>query len=96
MSGSLGSRLRQIREERNLSLDEVAAKLELSSADLGAVEAGERTLSHQEVMDLCNVLDVPIDELFKAEESDAPREGESLLIPADKLSALLDEMKDGE
>lgn len=93
----LGQRIRSLREERKMGLADFAQRLGLSVDDARAVESGDRQVSHEEIQALTQVLDVSIDDLFAGSQSgEVPtdNEGQSVLIPQDRLSALLDEMKE--
>lgn len=94
----LGERIRTLREGRKMGVNDFAQQLGMSTDDVQAVENGTRQLSHQEIQALTEVLDISIDDLFKDDTagSDVPtdNEGQSVLIPQDRLSALLDEMKE--
>lgn len=93
----LGERIRLLRVQRKLGVSDLALQLGMSAADVEQVEAGQRQLSHQELMGLCEVLGVDVDELFVQDDAAAAEEseGSSVLIPTDRLNALLDQMKKG-
>jgi transcriptional regulator with XRE-family HTH domain len=64
MSKSFGSRIREIREERDLSLREFAKRLgDISPAHVSDIELGRRFPSDELLTKIVRVLDVPFDEL---------------------------------
>ena len=69
----LGERIRELREERDLSLRELAKKLDCSAAFLSDIELGRRFPSEKNLKDLAQILNVPFDEL-KAHDSRPPIE----------------------
>lgn len=103
---SVGARIKMLREQRNLSLDDLAKSTQLNMIDLIQIEKGERQLKSQEILALSQALDVSVDDLFKAPEGEAApaapeasagagnSDGSSVLIPVGDLQALLDKMKD--
>jgi transcriptional regulator with XRE-family HTH domain len=62
----LGQRIRQIRQQRSLSLHEVEARTgeEFKSSVLGAYERGERSLSVGRLMRLAAFYEVPVDQML--------------------------------
>ena len=65
--GTLGHRLRQVREGRGLSLREVARQLGVSPSFISQMENGKSQPSVATLYSLSQLLDVPIDQLFTAE-----------------------------
>ena len=66
MSKSLGTRIREIREERDLSLREFAKKLgDISPAHVSDVELGRRFPSDDLLIKMARVLSVSFEELKK-------------------------------
>lgn len=62
---SLGQRIRQLREERDLSVRELARKLELSPAFLSDVELGRRHPSRDNLSRIAQILRTPVSELIE-------------------------------
>ena len=60
---TLGQRVRELREERDLSLRELARKLEVSAAFLSDVELGRRFPSSVVLVKMAQILEVKADEL---------------------------------
>jgi transcriptional regulator with XRE-family HTH domain len=95
---TIGTRLKHYRELRQFDHKKLAAFTNISPADLAAIEDGTRALKHQELQVLARALEISTDDLFgNAHASGASAEGpseSSALIPASKLAALLDQMKE--
>jgi transcriptional regulator with XRE-family HTH domain len=94
---ALGSRIRALRKELGLSLEQLAAKSGVALATLSRIENGKVTgtvRTHQKIAD---VLDIPLPDLYRAlesQESDADRiESESEQVETfvydEKASAIL-------
>ncbi len=84
---ALGQRIRELREKRDLSLRELAKKLECSAAFLSDVELGRRYPSESNLKDLARILNVPFEEL-KAHDNRAPLEEIKGLTASDPLWAV--------
>ncbi|HSP23181.1 MAG TPA: helix-turn-helix transcriptional regulator [Planococcus sp. (in: firmicutes)] len=69
MKKDLHTQLKFLREERNLSLDELALKARIGVARLQAYEAGEEVPSTQTILKLSNALEVPATNLLDGTES---------------------------
>ena len=91
----LGTKIRNLREALQLSPEDFAQRVELPVAELSKIESGARATTHTELQKIAAVLGVSVDALFEQQEAPgAPEsEGQSVLIPMDKLSALLEKMK---
>ncbi|MBT2571979.1 helix-turn-helix transcriptional regulator [Planococcus sp. ISL-110] len=63
MKKDLHAQLKALREERNLSLDELALKTRIGVAKLQAYESGEEVPSNQTILILSNALEVPASNL---------------------------------
>jgi transcriptional regulator with XRE-family HTH domain len=83
----LGQRIRELRDERDLSLRELAKKLECSAAFLSDIELGRRYPSEKSLKDLARILNVPLHEL-KAHDSRPPIEEMKRLTASDPLYAV--------
>jgi transcriptional regulator with XRE-family HTH domain len=62
---AFGSFLRQIREEKNISLRELAKKIGVSGAFLSDIELGRRLPSSDKIELLAKEIGVPVEELQK-------------------------------
>ncbi|MDQ0430373.1 transcriptional regulator with XRE-family HTH domain [Planomicrobium stackebrandtii] len=69
MKNELHTQLKALREERNLSLDELALKTRIGVAKLQAYESGEEVPSNSTILILSNALEVPASNLVDGLES---------------------------
>lgn len=60
----LANKVRELREEANLTQDQVAEKLGMSRATYIAVETGKRDLSASEIADIATMYEITMPELF--------------------------------
>ena len=60
---TLGERIRELREERDLSLRELAAKIEVSAAFMSDVELGRRHPSDKHMVAVARALGTSLEEL---------------------------------
>jgi len=58
-----GNKLRELREQNNLVLRQVAAKLEIDTATMSKIERGDRHAKKEHIPLLANLFNVPIPEL---------------------------------
>ena len=93
-SRKVGDRLRVIRRQKRLSLQDVEANSdnEFKASVLGAYERGERAISVPRLERLAKFYNVPVDQLLPREEEVIPVDGEGasakLAIDVLKLSQL--------
>lgn len=64
MKQDLHVQLRQLREERNISLETLALKTRIGTGKLEAYESGKETPSVQTILKLSNALEVPASNLL--------------------------------
>lgn len=83
----LGERIRELREERDMSLRELAKKLGCSAAFLSDIELGRRYPSEKNLKDLAHLLNTSLNEL-KAYDTRAPIEEIKRLTAADPRYAV--------
>ena len=62
----IGRNIRSERQARNLSRDELAEMLELTTSHMGLIERGERGATAVTLAKLTKVLQLPIDNLFSS------------------------------
>lgn len=74
MSTTLGERIRELREVQDLSLRELAGKLDLSAAFVSDIELGRRYPSEKVLAAIAKMLGASLEELEK-HDSRAPVEG---------------------
>ena len=63
-----GRRVRELRQERNLTQQELSEKIGVSTNYIGMIERGERNTSLLKVFKLSKILDVKTSELFIYED----------------------------
>lgn len=95
-AGKVGTRLRAIRRQKRLSLQDVEATsgLEFKASVLGAYERGERAISVPRLQRLARFYRVPVDQLLPGDDGPdfGPRPGDAdILIDLTKASARADE-----
>jgi len=83
----LGQRIRELREERDLSLRELAKKLKVSAAFLSDIELGRRYPSEENLKDLARILGVLFHDL-KAHDTRPPIEEMKRLSATDPRYAV--------
>jgi transcriptional regulator with XRE-family HTH domain len=62
---AFGRAIRQLREERGISQEELALRSEMDRSYAGGVERGERNVSLSNVLKIAGALDVSSDDLFR-------------------------------
>jgi transcriptional regulator with XRE-family HTH domain len=77
----LGAYLRQLRQERELSISQIAAPFEVSEALLSKIENGRRGPSPATLALYCEVLDMPLLELL----ADVAKRHREMVDPFDPL-----------
>ncbi|MEO7428477.1 MAG: transcriptional regulator [Acidimicrobiales bacterium] len=95
-AGKVGSRLRSIRRQKRLSLQDVEATSgqEFKASVLGAYERGERAISVPRLQRLARFYRVPVDQLLPGDDGPdfGPRPGDAdLIIDLDRSAARTDE-----
>src|SRR3954453_8173848 len=89
----VGERLRAIRRQKRLSLQDVeaASELEFKASVLGAYERGERAISVPRLQRLARFYNVPVDQLLPADEGPAFGDGIGTgSLPIDERSFTID------
>jgi transcriptional regulator with XRE-family HTH domain len=61
---AFGRAIRELREERGLSQEELAFRSEMDRSYAGGVERGERNVSLSNILKMASALDVSTDSLF--------------------------------
>jgi transcriptional regulator with XRE-family HTH domain len=64
MKSQFGERIRELREEQNLYLRQVAPLLEMDTAQLSKIEKGLRQIKREQISVLSDILHVKKDELL--------------------------------
>jgi transcriptional regulator with XRE-family HTH domain len=92
-SRKVGERLRAIRRQKRLSLQDVeaASELEFKASVLGAYERGERAISVPRLQRLARFYNVPVDQLLPADEGPGFGEAGGMGgLPIDERSFTID------
>jgi len=87
----LGARLRALRLERGLTVDDVAARMEVSPAKISRIETAARGVSVADVRFLCDLYQVSTEERSRLLTLNENRE--TLYVDRDAISAELVEMR---
>lgn len=90
---AIGEKLRQIRQERQMSLRELAGKADVSASMLSQIETGKVFPSVRSLYDIATALGVTVDYFFPEQNNNNGASGERLVsIDAEALTA--SEMRD--
>jgi len=84
---TFGQKIRELREEKDLSLRELAKEIEVSAAFLSDIELGRRYPSDKILLSICEKLGTSVDEL-RTYDTRAPIEGLKRLASSDPKYAL--------
>lgn len=60
-------RIRAIRVERGMTIQELADRCEIESSNMGRIELGNGNITLKTICKVCNALDISISDLFKTE-----------------------------
>jgi transcriptional regulator with XRE-family HTH domain len=63
VNSAFGARLRTVRRSRDLSQDELAARMGLSRATVATIEGGKQNIQLNQMFLMARALDVPVDQL---------------------------------
>lgn len=66
-----GIRLRQLRQRKGWSQDQLARKAGLNSSYIGRIERAERNITLEVVEKLAEALDIPVKSLFEFDDMDS-------------------------
>lgn len=94
MANQFGDRIRQLREEQNLLLRQLAPQLEIDTPMLSKIERGERNAKREQVTLLSKIFKVPEDDLLSLWLADKVYDvvkGEDMALKA--LSVTEEELK---
>lgn len=81
LSASVGSRIRDLRSRRGISLSALAAATQLGKGTLSELERGQRNPTLDTLFAVATALSVPLGDLLVAEPAD-PAEGQLTVSPA--------------
>lgn len=85
-----GKRLKELREQRGYSQEELAKLLNTSRSRIGMYEQGRRQPDFEMQETIADLFNVTIDYLFGREEEKIKSELEKLNIPSDEMAMALD------
>ncbi|MCL2188844.1 MAG: helix-turn-helix domain-containing protein [Defluviitaleaceae bacterium] len=94
----IGKNIRSERQSRNLSRDELAEMLDLTTSHMGLIERGERGATAVTLSKLTKVLQLPIDTFFASPAATAVREerGSARAANMKKINSLTSNLTDAE
>src|SRR5438094_1814012 len=78
--GQVGDRIRELRERRGFTLDELAARSGVSKSFLSEVENAKRNLSAEYLLRVANALGASVDYLLRGETQEPP-ERQQVVVP---------------
>ena len=85
---SVGDRIREIREAKKLTQDQLAEKAAISKGFLSEIENGKRNVSSEYLLRIANVLSASVDYLLRGTtEVPGPRNREPIVIPSELSEA---------
>lgn len=87
---SLGTRLRKVRHQLGLSLQEVSARSKLSIGMISQIERGQTSPTYRSLRLLSGALDMPIESFFNQPQAAAPAGGGVVVRPQDRRTLLFD------
>ncbi len=76
----IGEKIRDIRLNFNLTLEEVASRAGISSIFLGNIERNEKKPSIDTLLKISNALKIPVDKLIAQEIIENPASDDDLLV----------------
>lgn len=83
---STGDRIREIRERRRMTQDQLATEAQISKGFLSDVENNNRNISSQAILRIANVLGASVDYLLRGETAEASS-SEPVIIPPELSKA---------
>jgi transcriptional regulator with XRE-family HTH domain len=87
---TLGERVRELREEQNLTQDQLAARAKLSKGFLSDVENNKRNVGSEYLLRIANALGVSMDYLQTGQEDEAMAAAAPVVVPRE-LNAYAEE-----
>jgi transcriptional regulator with XRE-family HTH domain len=85
-----GERLREIREKRGMTQDQLAGQAKISKSFLSEIENNKRNVSSQALLRIANILGASVDYLLTGESKESPSKGPITIPP--ELSRAADEL----
>lgn len=69
---AIGSRIKSLRDDKNITREDLASELGLSSQRLYRMESGEADISYETICKVADILDVPAAKITEAAEGIQP------------------------
>ena len=85
----MGSRVRALRKARGLSIDELSTQLELTPSHLGLIERGERGITVERLIHVCNFFGCNADFLLTGKDKGAGDVQAGAKNPATSIDLML-------
>lgn len=86
-----GERIREIREKRNMTQDQVASQAKISKSFLSEIENSKRNVSSQALLRIANILGASVDYLLTGESKESTSKGPTVIPP--ELSRAAEELQ---
>ena len=88
----IGNRIKQLRNARGISQEELSLASGLNRAFLGQLERGEKNATVRTVDKICNALEISLHEFFSFEADQVDRTTDTFI----KLSSMFKELREEE
>jgi transcriptional regulator with XRE-family HTH domain len=86
-----GERIREIRDKRGLTQDQLATQAKISKSFLSEIENNNRNVSSQALLRIANILGASVDYLLTGESKEATSKGPTVIPP--ELSRAAEELQ---
>ena len=73
----LGKRIRQERLKNNLTQEQLAEMIDVSTTYIGFIERGERSVTLEKIIDISTILHVSVDDLLSHYQNGSPEEAQT-------------------
>ena len=90
ISIKIGNRIKQIRQRKDISQEELALAANLNKAFVGQIERGQKNATIKTIEKVCFALDVTLHEFFSFELDEVDLHSDSLI----KVSSMLKQLDD--
>ena len=84
----IGERIRALREERGMSMRELAAKSDVSASFVSKIESAKASPTVVSLMKLLDAMDIGLHEFFQTDSEENP--AEAVVFPREKMAASQD------
>jgi transcriptional regulator with XRE-family HTH domain len=86
-----GERIREVREKRSMTQDQVASQAKISKSFLSEIENNKRNVSSQALLRIANILGASVDYLLTGESKESALKGPTVIPP--ELSRAAEELQ---